>query len=64
MWKIQLTIAINFVSSKDNNEDRVMHSKSINTEFKIYGNANEVTKELFQSLLNRYKIGLLDWKHQ
>ena len=25
-WKIQLTIAINFVSSKDNDEERVMHS--------------------------------------
>ena len=30
-WKIQLTITINFVFSKDNNdEDRVMHSKSDN----------------------------------
>ena len=28
--KIQLTIAINFMSSKDNDEDRVMHSKSDN----------------------------------
>ena len=28
-WKIQLTIAVNFISSKDDNdEERVMHSKS------------------------------------
>ena len=27
-WKIQLTIAINLISSKDINEERVMHSKS------------------------------------
>ena len=30
-WKIQLTIAINFISSiDDNDEERVMHSKSDN----------------------------------
>ena len=28
-WKIQLTIATNFISSKDNDEKIVMHSKSI-----------------------------------
>ena len=27
-WKIQLTIAINFNSSKDTDEERAMHSKS------------------------------------
>ena len=29
-WKIQLTLAINFISSIDNDEARVMHSKSDN----------------------------------
>ena len=29
MWKIQLTIAINFTSSNDNDEKREMHSKVI-----------------------------------
>ena len=28
MWKIQLTIAINFSSSKNNDEEPVIHSKS------------------------------------
>ena len=28
LWKIQLTITINFISSKDNNKKHVMHSKS------------------------------------
>ena len=28
-WKIQLTIAITFISSKDNDEQRVIHSKVI-----------------------------------
>ena len=29
-WKIQLTIAIDFISSKDTDEERVIHSKSDN----------------------------------
>ena len=29
-WKIQLTIAINFISFKDNDEEHVMHSKRDN----------------------------------
>ena len=29
-WKIQLTIAINFISSKDTEEESVMHSTSDN----------------------------------
>ena len=31
MWKIQLTIANNFIFSIDNDEERIMHSKSDNT---------------------------------
>ena len=58
MSKIQLTIAINFTSSKNNDEERVIHSKSDNTEFMIYDSEDEVTKELFESLLNRYQIRL------
>ena len=56
--KIQLTIAINFISSKDVDEERVMHSKSNNIEFMPYDNANEVLNELFESLRSRYQIGL------
>ena len=52
-WKIQLTIANNFISSKDVDEERVIHSKSDNIEFIPYDNANEVVNELFESLLSR-----------
>ena len=45
-WKIQLTIAINFISSSDNDEERVMHS--YNTEIMINHEADEVTKEVFK----------------
>ena len=55
MWKVQLTIAINFTYFKDNNEERVMHSKSDNIEFMTYDSADEVSEELFESLLNRYQ---------
>ena len=35
-----------------------MHSRDNNIEFMICDNANEVFKELFKSLLNRYEIWL------
>ena len=58
-WKIQLTIEINFISSKDNDEERVMDSKSDNIEFIIYDTVDEVNEELFELFLNRCQIG---WK--
>ena len=54
-WKIQLTAEINFTSLKpDSNETRIMHTKSDNTEIMIGSDTNEVIKELFKSLLQRY----------
>ena len=41
-WKIQLTIAINFISSKDVDEQCVIHSKSENIEVMPYDGAYEV----------------------
>ena len=57
-WKIQLTIASNFISSKDADEERVIHSKSDNIEFMSYDNVNEVVHKLFESLLSVYQVGL------
>ena len=58
-WKIQLTITINFVSSKDDNDEKcVMHSKSDKTEITINDEADEVIKRLFHSLKNRYQNNL------
>ena len=53
-WKIQLTIAINFISSKDTEEERVMYSTNNNIKFTSYNDVNEVN-ELFESLLSRYQ---------
>ena len=59
MWKIQLAIAITFISFKDCHKKKVMHLKSANIEIMILNNdkANEVIPELFQSLLSRHQIG-------
>ena len=50
--KTQLKIAINFMFFNDNDEERVMHSKSDDIEI----TTNYKTKN-FQSLLSRYQIG-------
>ena len=49
-----LTIAINFISFKSKDEERVRHSKSDKEEIKINDKADEVIEKLFKSLLNRY----------
>ena len=56
--KIQLTIASKLISFLDNDEERVMHSKSDNIEIMINNEADEVIKELFDSLKNRYRNNL------
>ena len=45
-WKIQSTIAINFISSKDNDEERVMHSKSDDTLIMINDDVNHLLKNV------------------
>ena len=57
-WKIQIIIAINFISSKDAKEECVMHSRSDYMEFTSYNDADEVADELFESFLSRYQGNL------
>ena len=56
--EIQLTMIINFISSKDSDETRTMHIKSNNIEIMMGNEAGKVIEELFESLLQRYKEGL------
>ena len=56
--KIQLTMIINFKSSKDSDEIRTMHTKSNNIETMMGNETDEVVKKLFESLLQRYQEGL------
>ena len=54
-WKIQLTAAINFMSSKDSNEARTMHSYSHNIETLTGSETDKIIEELFESLLKRFQ---------
>ena len=57
-WKIKQTRAIDFASSEDTDDERVMHSKNDNIEAMIYDKADEVIQELLESLLSRCQIRL------
>ena len=61
-YKIQLTIASNFIYSIDNDEELVIHSKSDKIEIMINDETDEVIKELFDSLKNRYQNNLESMK--
>ena len=61
-WKIQLTIANNFISSIDNDGERVMHSKSDNIEIMISNEVDKSIEEFFDSLKNRYQNNLESMK--
>ena len=54
-WKIQITMAINFISSKDSDETRTMHAEGNNVEIMIGSNTNEIIKDLFKSFLQKYQ---------
>ena len=56
--KVQLTIEINFISTKNIYKEVAMHSKNDNTKFTTYDNANDIVDELLKLLLPRYQIGL------
>ena len=57
-WKIQLTVAINFISSKDSDETRTIHAKSNEVEIIMGIETDESIKELFKSFLQKYQEGL------
>ena len=58
-WKIQLKTQINFISLRpSSDETRVMHTKSVNEEFMNGSGTDEIIKELFKSLLQRYQENL------
>ena len=61
--RIQLSIAINFVFSKDNDEKQGIYSKSVSIEIMINDEASKVIKKLFKSLRNRYQNNLESMKN-
>ena len=57
-WKIQLIIQINFISSLDKYEFRIMRTKSDNIEIMNGIETNDIVNELFKPFLRRYQEGL------
>ena len=57
-WKIQLTMSVNFISSKDSDETRNMCIKSDNIEIVMGCETDEIIEELLKSFLQRYQDGL------
>ena len=57
-WKIQLTMSIDFISSKDFDETRNTHTKSDNIEIIMGRETNDIIEELCESLLQNYHNNL------
>ena len=57
-WKIELTMAINFISSKNSDETCTMHTKINNVENMIGSKTDEIIEKLFKSFLQTYQEGL------
>ena len=49
---------INFISSKDSEETRTMHTKSHNIEIMMGNETDEIIEKLFESLLQNYQKDL------
>ena len=48
-------MVINFISSKDSDEIRTMHTKSNNIEIMMDNETDEIIEELFKPLLQKYQ---------
>ena len=57
-WKIQLTMQINFNSSKDSEETHTTYTNSHNEEIMIGNKTDEIIEKLFESLLQNYQKNL------
>ena len=57
-WKIQLIMRINFISSLDTYEFRIMYSSSNNAKIMKSTETDGIVNELFESFLKKYQEGL------
>ena len=55
-WKIQLTMAINYISSNGSDETRNVRTESNNTEIMMGSETDEIIDELFESLCKNIKM--------
>ena len=51
-------MAINFISSKDSDETRNMHTESKNVEIMMGSETDKIIEDLFESFLQKYQEGL------
>ena len=51
-------MSLNFISLKDSNEVRTMHTKSDNVDIMTGVDTNDVVEDLFKSTLQRYQTEL------
>ena len=54
-WKIPLSMHINFISSKDTRETRIIYAWSDNAEVMMGNKTNDIINELFKSFLDNYQ---------
>ena len=56
-WKIQLIMAINFISSKDSDETRNINRKSNNVEIMMGSETDEIIKDFLNRFCKNTKRG-------
>ena len=54
-WKIPLSMHINFISSKETRETRIIYAWSDNAEVMMGNKTNDIINELFKSFLDNYQ---------
>ena len=57
-WKIQLTMSVNFISSKDSDEICNLHTRSNNIEIMMVNETDEIIDEIFEHFLQNYQKDL------
>ena len=55
VWKIQINMHINFVSSRDTGEIYTIYTWSNNVSIMQHRDKNDIVKELFESFLHDYQ---------
>ena len=54
-WKTQLSMEINFASSKDSDKMRILHTESDNIDILMGSETDDIIKELYKFLLQNIK---------
>ena len=60
VWKIQINMHVNFISSRDTGETRIYYAWSDNVSIMQGEDTNDIIKELFKSFLHNYQKELND----